>query len=81
MVAVPVFPPNVAVGAVVLEPLMLITDESLELQFAAALELRVTDEPVPPLVDKLMVFPEPQLLQVIVMVCPTVTVAVPLKPL
>jgi len=77
MVAVPVLPPTVAVGAVVFDPVTLIIAELSELQLAAALEVRVTLEPLG-LVAKLIEFPL-QLLQVIVMVCPTVTVAVPLK--
>jgi len=80
IVAVPVVPPKVAVGAVVFDPVTVIMAELLELQFAATLEVKVILDPVPPFVAKLMEFPE-QLLQVMVRACPTVTVAVPLKPL
>ena len=80
IVAVPVVPPSVALGDVVLDPVTLIMLELLELQFAAALELKPILEPVPPLAERLTEFPE-QLLQVMVIACPTVTVDVPLNPL
>jgi len=64
----------------VFDPVTVIMAELLELQFAATLEVKVILDPVPPFVAKLMEFPE-QLLQVMVRACPTVTVAVPLKPL
>jgi hypothetical protein len=67
MVAVPTVPPSVAEGAVVFVPLAVMTAELLELQLAATLELRLTVEPAPPFVVKLMLFPE-QLAQLIVTV-------------
>lgn len=80
MVTVPVLPPRVAVGEVALVPLTLIIAELLELQLAATLELRLTAVPDPPLEVMLIEFPE-QLPQVMVIACPTSTVAVPLNPL
>lgn len=80
MVTVPVLPPRVAVGVVVFEPLMVMMPELLELQLDATLELSETDDPEPPLDVMLIVLLE-QLLQVIVIACPTETVAVPLKVL
>jgi hypothetical protein len=67
MVAVPTVPPSVAKGAVVFVPLIVMTEELFELQLALTLELRVTVDPVPPFVVKLILFPE-QLAHVIVTV-------------
>jgi hypothetical protein len=58
------------------------TFELFELQLAATLEVKLTVDPVPPLPLRLMELPEEQELQVMVIeVAPTVTVAVPVKPL
>jgi hypothetical protein len=79
IVTVPVLPPRVAVGDVVLVPLMLMTLESLELQFAATFDVNPTLEL--PLLLMLMEFPE-QLSHVMTTACaPTVTESVPLIPL
>ena len=67
MVAVPVVPPSVAEGVVVFVPLVVMTEELFELQLALTLELRLTLDPVPPFVVKLILFPE-QLAHVIVTV-------------
>ena len=81
IVTVPVVPPSVAVGDVVLVPVMLMMLEALELQFAATFDVNPTLVPVPPLVAMLMEFPE-QLSHVMVTACaPTVTESVPLIPL
>jgi hypothetical protein len=81
IVTVPVLPPSVAVGDVVLVPVMLMMAELLEVQFAATLDVNPTLVPVPPLLEILMEFPE-QLSHVIVTACaPTVTLSVPLMPL
>lgn len=82
IVTVPVLPPSVAAGDVVLVPVTLMMAELLELQFAATLDVSPTLLPVPPLVVILMEFPEVQLSHVMVMACaPTVTESVPLMPL
>lgn len=81
IVTVPVLPPSVAVGDVVLVPVTLMTLESLELQFAMTFEVNPTLVPTPPLLVMLMEFPE-QLSHVMVTACvPTVTESVPLMPL
>lgn len=67
IVAVPVVPPSVAVGEVVFDPVTLIMLALLELQFPGALELKVIFEPVPPLDDRLIEFPDEQLVHVTVM--------------
>jgi hypothetical protein len=68
------------VGEVVLVPVTVIIAELLELQFAARFELKEIAEPAPPLAERLIEFAE-QLPQVMETACPTVTVAVPEKPL
>jgi hypothetical protein len=79
IVTVPVVPPRVPVPVVLLLVLMLMMLESSELQLAATLDVKLT---VVPAVAMLMVFPEVQELQVIVIVvAPTVILAVPVKPL
>ena len=79
---VPVFPPNVPEPVVEFCVLRLTTVESLELQFAATVEVNVMAVPVPPFADRLMTLPEEHVLHVIVIVvAPTVTVAVPANPL
>jgi hypothetical protein len=65
IVTVPVVPPSVAEGAVVFVPLTVMIEELFELQLALTLELRLTIDPVPPFVVKLILFPE-QLAHVIV---------------
>ena len=82
MVTVPVVPPRVPEPVVELVVLILIMEELLEVQFAAIFEVKVMPEPVPPFPERLMVFPEVHVLHVMVSVAaPTVTDAVPLKPL
>lgn len=61
-------PPRVAVGEVVFDPVTLMMLELLELQFPGALELKVMLEPLPPLDERLIEFPDVQLLQVMVTV-------------
>lgn len=82
MVTVPVVPPRVPEPVVELVVLMLMMEELLEVQFAAMFEVKVMADPVPPFPERLIVLPEVHVLHVIVMVvAPTVTDAVPLKPL
>jgi len=82
IVTVPVVPPSVPEPLVEFCVVRLMTDELLELQFAATLEVKVTADDIPPLPERLMTLPDEQELQVIVRAtAPTVTEAVPADPL